>query len=85
VLRWGEDATARDARHRADEMLSTLGLAKKAHLRPIEMSGREKQRVAISRAPIKEPTFVFADEPTSALDRPQSEGLVPDGSYRLIP
>ena len=38
------------------------------HLRPSEMSGGEKQRVAIGRALIKEPDFCFADEPTSALD-----------------
>lgn len=68
VLRWGEGAQARDARRRADEMLGLLGLAKKTHLRPTEMSGGEKQRVAIGRALIKEPNFCFADEPTSALD-----------------
>lgn len=68
VVRWGEGATARDARRRADEMLDLLGLTKKAHLRPAEMSGGEKQRVAIGRALIKDPNFCFADEPTSALD-----------------
>src|SRR5689334_2561293 len=68
VVRWGEGATARDARRRADEMLDLLGLSKKAHLRPTEMSGGEKQRVAIGRALIKDPNFCFADEPTSALD-----------------
>jgi putative ABC transport system ATP-binding protein len=68
VVRWGEGASARDARRRADEMLDLLGMAKKAHLRPIEMSGGEKQRVAIGRALIKDPNFCFADEPTSALD-----------------
>jgi putative ABC transport system ATP-binding protein len=68
VVRWGEGASARDARRRADEMLALLGLAKKAHLRPTELSGGEKQRVAIGRALIKEPNFCFADEPTSALD-----------------
>ena len=68
VVRWGEGASARDARRRADEMLALLGLAKKSHLRPTELSGGEKQRVAIGRALIKEPNFCFADEPTSALD-----------------
>jgi putative ABC transport system ATP-binding protein len=68
VVRWGEAAPAREARRRADEMLSLLGLSKKAHLRPIELSGGEKQRVAIGRALIKDPNFCFADEPTSALD-----------------
>ncbi|HTU20559.1 MAG TPA: ABC transporter ATP-binding protein [Gemmataceae bacterium] len=68
VVRWGEGASAGEARRRADEMLSLLGLAKKAHLRPTELSGGEKQRVAIGRALIKDPNFCFADEPTSALD-----------------
>jgi len=68
VLRWGEGASGSEAKQRAEEMLSLLGLARKAHLRPTELSGGEKQRVAIGRALVKEPMFVFADEPTSALD-----------------
>ena len=76
VVRWGEGASARDARRRADEMLSLLGLAKKAHLRPGEMSGGEKQRVAIGRALIKDPNFCFADEPTSALDWAHGEQVI---------
>src|SRR5437773_302159 len=76
VLRWGANASAREARDRADAMLAILGLAKKAHLRPNQLSGGEKQRVAIGRALIKEPTFVFADEPTSALDWKHGEQVV---------
>jgi putative ABC transport system ATP-binding protein len=68
VLKWGEGANARDARKRADHVLGQLGLAAKAHLRPAQMSGGEKQRVAIGRALVKNPDLVFADEPTSALD-----------------
>ncbi len=76
VVRWGENASARDARARADRMLEQLGLSKKAHLRPTELSGGEKQRVAIGRALIKEPTFCFADEPTSALDWAHGQEVV---------
>src|SRR3954454_17337637 len=76
VVRWGEGASARDARRRADEMLSLLGLAKKARLRPAELSGGEKQRVAIGRALIKDPRFCFADEPTSALDWAHGEQVI---------
>jgi putative ABC transport system ATP-binding protein len=68
VLRWGEGCSPRDARKRADHVLGQLGLANKAHLRPAQLSGGEKQRVAIGRALVKNPSFVFADEPTSALD-----------------
>ena len=68
VLKWGEGASGGDARRRADEMLDRLGLAKNKNKKPAQLSGGEKQRVAIGRALVKNPTFVFADEPTSALD-----------------
>ncbi|MBA4065794.1 MAG: ABC transporter ATP-binding protein [Isosphaera sp.] len=68
VLKWGEGCPSREARKRADHVLGQLGLAAKSHLRPAELSGGEKQRVAIGRALVKNPTFVFADEPTAALD-----------------
>jgi putative ABC transport system ATP-binding protein len=76
VLRWGQGTSARQARRRADEMLTLLGLSRQAGLRPSELSGGEKQRVAIGRALIKEPTFCFADEPTSALDWKHGEQVV---------
>jgi len=76
VVRWGENASAREARRKADEMLALLGMAKKANLRPGELSGGEKQRVAIGRALVKDPTFCFADEPTSALDWAHGEQVV---------
>lgn len=57
-----------DAKERASETLSQVGLRGKLSLRPSEMSGGEKQRVAIARALVKEPRLIFADEPTSALD-----------------
>ncbi len=68
VLRWGEGCSSREARKRADYVLGQLGLSGKAHLRPVELSGGEKQRVAIGRALVKNPALVFADEPTAALD-----------------
>ena len=76
VLHWGEGATTREARRRADEMLDLLGLAKRAHLHPAELSGGEKQRVAIGRALVKDPRFCFADEPTSALDWTHGEQVI---------
>jgi putative ABC transport system ATP-binding protein len=68
VLRWGEGVSADVAAGRADEMLQRLGLGEKKSLRPAQLSGGEKQRVAIGRALVKQPKFIFADEPTSALD-----------------
>ena len=66
-MRWGENASVSEARRRSEEMLDLLGLRQKMHLLPEELSGGEKQRVAIGRALIKKPAFCFADEPTSAL------------------
>jgi putative ABC transport system ATP-binding protein len=76
VLRWGEGLSGRTARRRAEQTLALLGLAKKARLRPDELSGGEKQRVAIGRALIKDPAFCFADEPTSSLDWAHGEQVI---------
>lgn len=76
VLRWGDGTPAREARKRSEEMLDLLGLGTKGHLRPGQMSGGEKQRVAIGRALIKDPALCFADEPTSALDWAHGEQVV---------
>lgn len=76
VLRWGNGVGAREARRRTDQMLEQLNLTRKAHLRPIQLSGGEKQRVAIGRALIKGPRFCFADEPTSALDWKHGEQVI---------
>jgi putative ABC transport system ATP-binding protein len=76
VLRWGEAVPAREARTRADKMLALLGLGNKRHLYPRQLSGGEKQRVAIGRALVKTPQLCFADEPTSALDWAHGEQIV---------
>src|SRR5438477_12172997 len=55
VLRWGEGVPRAQARRRTDEMLDLLGLTKKGELRPQQLSGGEKQRVAIGRALVKAP------------------------------
>lgn len=76
VMRWGQGANYREARDKALAILSLLGLSKKANLRPQQLSGGEKQRVAIGRALIKDPTFLFADEPTAALDWKHGEQVI---------
>jgi putative ABC transport system ATP-binding protein len=68
VLRWGENASPAEAGRHTDEMLEMLNLKARSELFPQELSGGEKQRVAIGRALIKMPDLFFADEPTSALD-----------------
>lgn len=54
--------------HRADELLSLVGLSEKAGSYPSQLSGGQKQRVAIARALATSPEVLFCDEPTSALD-----------------
>ncbi len=76
VVRWGQGGSRWEARTKAEAMLSLLGLAKKTGLRPLQLSGGEKQRVAIGRALIKDPKFCFADEPTSALDWTHGEQVI---------
>src|SRR3984893_18888075 len=57
----------REARERAEAMLTMVGLADKLHRRPAELSGGEQQRVAVARAVVQSPRLVLADEPTGHL------------------
>jgi len=53
---------------RAKELLEFMGLAERADHKPAELSGGEKQRVAVARALMNTPSVVFADEPSGSLD-----------------
>ena len=64
-----------DARRRAMEMLDFLGLTDRADHKPAELSGGEKQRVAVARALVNRPQVILADEPSGSLDTQNKEEL----------
>ena len=63
------------AMKKAKETLVFLGLAERASHKPAELSGGEKQRVAVARALINDPAVIFADEPSGSLDSKNKEEL----------
>lgn len=68
-------ASMKDATARAKELLSFMGLSERATHKPNELSGGEKQRVAVARALINNPTVILADEPSGSLDTQNKEEL----------
>ena len=68
--------TGRKARDRADQLLEELNLTNRAGNLPGQLSGGEKQRVAIGRALMNEPELVMFDEPTSSLDTELGDQVV---------
>ncbi|HOI26291.1 MAG TPA: ABC transporter ATP-binding protein [Paludibacteraceae bacterium] len=57
-----------EAKGRAMELLNFLNIAERANHKPNELSGGEKQRVAVARALMNKPDVIFADEPSGSLD-----------------
>lgn len=68
-------ASHREAKQRAQELLEFMGLSDRASHKPNELSGGEKQRVAVARALINHPAVIIADEPSGSLDSKNKEEL----------
>ena len=67
--------SSKEANERAVKILEFMGLADRASHKPNELSGGEKQRVAVARALINDPAVILADEPSGSLDTHNKEDL----------
>jgi lipoprotein-releasing system ATP-binding protein len=65
----------KETKERAKELLDFLGLSDRAEHKPNELSGGEKQRVAVARALMNKPSVILADEPSGSLDTANKQEL----------
>ena len=68
--------TKKERLKRAEDLLQKLGLEKRLHHRPNELSGGEQQRVAIARAIANGPSIILADEPTGEVDSSTRDKII---------
>lgn len=68
-------ASNKQARERAEELLAFMKLSDRASHKPNELSGGEKQRIAVARALVNHPAVILADEPSGSLDTKNKEEL----------
>ena len=68
-------ASNKQARQRAEELLAFMKLSDRASHKPNELSGGEKQRIAVARALVNNPSVILADEPSGSLDTKNKEEL----------
>ena len=72
----------KEVKEKAMELLELVGLSERVKHKPLELSGGEKQRVAIARSMINDPEIILADEPTGNLDTETS--LVINNLFKKI-
>jgi putative ABC transport system ATP-binding protein len=71
-----QGVSAAERAERSHQLLTDVGIAEKADIRPSQMSGGQQQRVAVARALASQPEFVLADEPTANLDSHSTADLL---------
>ena len=65
-----------DMNERIRQVLEAVGMERKAHKMPHQLSGGEQQRIAIARSLLNNPTVIIADEPTGNLDNETADGIM---------